>query len=314
MTPWQTLLRQNITRWLQLAEFIDLPEVKNLKFPLNLPIRLAEKIERGQSDDPILLQFVPREAERKQSPLFISDPVGDEGFRCAPKALQKYAQRILLVTTQACAMHCRYCFRQHFGYGKESGFEAELEQIRTDTTLREVILSGGDPLSLSDRVLGELFERLGAIKHLKRLRFHTRFPIGIPERITPEFLTLLERCPLQTWFVVHCNHPRELDFDVLAALKAVQKRGIPVLNQSVLLKGVNDDPETLYALSERLVDNGIQPYYLHQLDRVEGAAHFEVPQQKGRALVEELRSRLSGYAVPQYVQEIAGEPTKTPIS
>jgi EF-P beta-lysylation protein EpmB len=312
---WQEILRQNITSWKRLCTFIkmDLPEVKNLDFPLNLPIRLARKIEKGNPEDPILRQFVPSIEEARQSPLYIADPVGDQKSRCAPKSLRKYEQRILIVSTQACAMHCRYCFRQKFPYARQRGFAEEIGQIRSDSTLREVILSGGDPLSLSDRVLEELIQDLSAIPHLKRLRFHTRFPIGIPERINPSFLKILSDCPLQTWFVIHCNHPRELDSDIFRALKSIQRLGIPVLNQAVLLRGVNDTIEVLQELCEKLADNGIQPYYLHQLDRVQGAAHFEVEQEVGRRLIDELRGRVSGYAVPAYVQEIAGKHSKTPI-
>lgn len=310
---WQQILRQNITSLEELSSFlkIDLPDYQNLRFPLHLPIRLAKKIEKGTFEDPILRQFVPHATEKVENLLYHIDPVSDQQFQCTSKGLQKYAQRLLIVATSACAMHCRYCFRQHFPYSKQQGFEEELKQIKEDTSLREVILSGGDPLSLSDRVLKELLDQLDKIPHLRRLRFHTRFPIGIPERITSEFLDLLANCRLQTWFVIHCNHPRELDNDVLAALKSIQKLGIPVLNQAVLLRGVNDTIETLQALCEQLIDNGIQPYYLHQLDRVQGAAHFEVSVERGRELMAELRKRIAGYALPQYVQEIAGKSSKT---
>lgn len=312
---WQEILRQNLTSWEHLCAFInlDLPAVEKLEFPLNLPIRLARKIEKGNPEDPILKQFVPNAAENQQNSLYLVDPVGDQQSRCAPKCLKKYAQRVLLVTTQACAMHCRYCFRQNFPYAKQKGFTEEIRQIQADQSLREVILSGGDPLSLSDRVLKELIQSLSAVPHLKRLRFHTRFPIGIPERITADLLKILSDCSLQIWFVIHCNHPRELDSEVLTALRSIQKIGIPVLNQAVLLRGVNDSLEVLQELCEKLVDNGIQPYYLHQLDKVQGAVHFEVKQKKGERLIEELRARLSGYAVPAYVQEIVGENSKTPI-
>jgi len=312
---WQEILRTNVTSWEALCTLLKLKPSDNqkLKFPLNVPLRLVNKMEEGNPEDPLLKQFVPSLAEKEKSPLFLADPLGDQQARCAPKGLKKYAQRMLLVTTQACAMHCRYCFRQNFAYQKQKGFEEEIHLIREDTSLREVILSGGDPLSLPDRLLNELVNSLSTISHLRRLRFHTRFPIGIPERITPEFLEILSQCPLQTWFVIHCNHPKELDSEVLAALKSIQRLGIPVLNQAVLLNGVNDSIETLQALSEKLVDNGIQFYYLHQLDRVQGAAHFEVSQEKGRRLIDELRTRTSGYAVPHYVQEIAGEPSKTVI-
>lgn len=312
---WQEILRTSITSWETLCSFLelDLPKIQGLKFPLLLPLRLAEKMEKRNPHDPLFKQFVPTLAETVQNPLYLLDPVGDQEARCSSKSLKKYAQRILLVTTSACAMHCRYCFRQKFTYSQEKGFEEELEQIKSDLTLREVILSGGDPLSLSDRVLENLIEGLSSFSHLKRLRFHTRFPIGIPERITPDFLAILEKCPLQTWFVIHCNHPRELDNEVLRSLKAIQKLGIPVLNQAVLLKGVNDRIDVLHELSENLVDNGIQPYYLHQLDRVQGAAHFEVDREIGLKLIDELRKRIAGYAVPAYVQEVAGEGSKSLI-
>lgn len=312
---WQEILRTNITSWERLSALIEteVPKNKKHRFPLNLPLRLANKIEKGNTRDPLFIQFVPQEQELQLNPDFLLDPVGDKEASCSTKGLKKYEQRILLLTTQACAMHCRYCFRQNFDYAKERGFSEELRYIEEDATLREVILSGGDPLSLSDRTLSDLIGRLGKIAHLKRLRFHTRFPIGIPERITPSFLQILADCPLQTWFVIHCNHAKELDDTVLAALKLVQKLGIPVLNQAVLLKGVNDSIEALQALCETLVDNGIQPYYLHQLDRVQGGSHFEVDRQKGCDLIEELRGRLAGYGVPVYVKENAGEMSKTPI-
>jgi EF-P beta-lysylation protein EpmB len=221
---------------------------------------------------------------------------------------------MLLVTTSACAMHCRYCFRQHFDYETHKKlFEDELNIIRNDTTVNEIILSGGDPLSLDDRILKNLLEGLASIPHVKKVRFHTRFPIGIPERIDQSFLDLLQSIPLQFWFVIHTNHPNELDSDVLNALKSIQKLGIPILNQFVLLRGINDDVDVLAELCSQLADHGIMGYYMHQLDRVEGASHFEVPVEKGKELVKELAKRLPGYAVPRYVQEIAGMPSKTPI-
>lgn len=211
-------------------------------------------------------------------------------------------------------MHCRYCFRQNYPYAPfQSGLSQELAWIGQDPSIKEVILSGGDPLSLNNDSLQEILHSICAISHVERIRFHTRFPIGIPERIDEAFLSLLEACTKQIWFIIHCNHPRELDLDVLTALKKIQKLGIPVLNQSVLLKGINDCIDTLQALCEKLTANGIIPYYLHQLDRVERAAHFEVSKTQGRQLIQELTLRLSGYAVPKYVQEIFGETSKTSL-
>jgi EF-P beta-lysylation protein EpmB len=317
---WRQILRTNFIKWHELADFLGLsPEQRNRidskpGFPLNLPRRLAEKIAKQTLEDPILRQFLPTIEEKRQTLGFVSDPVGDSLCSRSSKLLHKYHGRVLLVCTSACAMHCRYCFRQQFDYDTgHPGFSNEIELIRQDTTLQEVILSGGDPLSLSDQVLESLLQELALIPHVRRIRFHTRFPIGIPERIDGPFLAILENVPKQIWFIVHANHPEECDPDVLAALKRIQKLGIPVCNQAVLLKGVNDDVDTLCRLCEKLTDHGILPYYLHQLDKVQGAAHFEVSEAEGLMLIKKLTARLPGYGVPKYVKEIAGEPAKTPI-
>lgn len=317
---WRQIQRSNFSHLQALADFLELDAhartrlLKQPRFVLNLPRRLAEKIEKNNLEDPILRQFLPLIEEQNRSEGFRLDPVEDKTFRKEKKLLHKYEGRALLICTSACAMHCRYCFRQNFPYEtEEKQFEKELKAIAEDTSLTEIILSGGDPLSLSDTHLGSLMERIAEIPHVKRLRFHTRFPIGIPERLDASFLELLARARLQIVFIIHCNHPQELDAGVLAALKNVQRLGIPVLNQAVLLRGVNDNLATLKALCEKLADHGILPYYLHQLDRVQGAAHFEVPENQGLTLISELAKQLSGYAVPRYVKEIAGEPHKTPI-
>ncbi|KIC76361.1 L-lysine 2,3-aminomutase [Neochlamydia sp. EPS4] len=317
---WRQIQRSNFTNWKQLADFLKLsPEqgeriLKNPSFKLNLPLRLAQKITKESLDDPILKQFLPALDEKLEATGFQIDPVQDRLFRKETKLLQKYKGRALLVCTSACAMHCRYCFRQNFEYdSKKTSFANELELIREDLSLREIILSGGDPLSLENRTLSNLLDQLDSISHLRRVRFHTRFPIGIPERIDKEFLDILRVRRVQIWFVVHVNHPRELDEEVLLKLKNVQCLGIPVLNQCVLLKGVNDDKETQKLLCEKLVDHGILPYYMHQLDRVKGTAHFEVEQEQGCEFIRYLTANLSGYAVPKYVQEVPGESSKTPL-
>jgi KamA family protein len=220
----------------------------------------------------------------------------------------------LLVTTGVCAMNCRFCFRQHFPYDREKkSFEDELAYISENDSLSEIILSGGDPLSLSNEMLSDLVKKLSAIPHVKRLRFHTRFPLGIPERIDDAFLSMLRASRLQTVFIIHCNHARELDADIICALKKIQHLGGILLCQTVLLKGVNDDVNTLHDLFETLANAGIIPYQLHQLDRVQGAQHFEVPLEQGRALIAALRKRLSGYAIPSYVAEVAHAPSKIPL-
>lgn len=318
---WRQIQRLNFTNWEKLADFIELNEFQRReisqrpRFVLNLPLRLAKKIEKGNLDDPILKQFLPTTSEEIQSTGYMSDPVGDHACRRASKLLHKYNGRVLLVTTSACAMHCRYCFRQNFDYDvDDKTFEEELDVIAQDDTIKEVILSGGDPLSLSNNHLGAMLDQISRIPHINRIRFHSRFPMGIPERIDDEFLAIIKRLPQQVWFVIHCNHPNELDQEILTRLKSLQKLGVNVLNQAVLLRGVNDDVDTLEELCETLCDHGVLPYYLHQLDRVQGAAHFEVSKEEGLELIDQLVTRLPGYAVPKYVQEISGEPSKTPLS
>jgi EF-P beta-lysylation protein EpmB len=277
-----------------------------------IPPRLRDKIAPG---NPIERQFVPSEEEKLPMAGFSCNPVGDDQARKGSRLLHKYPGRCLLLTTAACAMHCRYCFRQHFDYDRgRPKFADELDLIRTDPSLREVILSGGDPLSLSNVQLGRLIKELDTIEHLKLLRFHTRYPIGIPERIDDGFLELLASTRLQIFFLIHSNCALELDDDVAASLKKIARLGIPVLNQSVLLKGVNDSEIALRELSERLIEIGVQPYYLHQLDKVAGAAHFEVEPARGLELVESLRRTLPGYAIPTYVREVAGEGSKMTIT
>lgn len=317
---WRDILQNNFRNWENLADFLDLDSfqrkhlVADPRFALNVPMRLAQKMAKRSLDCPIFKQFLPTVQELANAVNFIDDPVQDAQFRCTSKLLQKYEGRVLLVCTSACAMHCRYCFRQNYDYevGRK-GFEQEIAMIKADTSLHEVILSGGDPLSLSNRVLKELIDQLNAIPHIRRIRFHTRFPIGIPERIDQEFIDIMEHSRSQVWFVIHSNHPDELDEDVLTQLEILRKKGVVVLNQAVLLQGVNDNMETLYELCRKLSDHGIIPYYLHQLDRVNGAGHFEVGESFGKQLIEQLNARLPGYAVPKYVREIAGKKNKTGI-
>ena len=316
---WRTLLRKNFTQLKSLADFLELNEelrsqlISRTDFPLQVPLRLAKKMTKGTLDDPLTKQFLPFSQELENQENFFSDPVCDTTFQTEEKLLRKYKGRVLLISTGACAMHCRYCFRQNFPYSSSKGFKEELSTIAHDATIHEVILSGGDPLSLPDDTLQELFNHLAKIPHIKRIRFHTRFPIGIPERIDDHFLKVIATIPQQVYFVIHCNHPRELDEEIFDRLKALQRLGCIILNQAVLLRGVNDDVKTLLELAEVLADRGILFYYLHQLDRVKGSAHFEVEEERGRALIAKIATELPGYAVPKYVREIAGEPNKSPL-
>jgi EF-P beta-lysylation protein EpmB len=286
-------------------------------FPVLVPESYLARMRSGDPDDPLLRQVLPVQAERETQPDFLTDPVGDHSSRLAPGLLHKYQGRALLIAHGSCAVHCRYCFRRHFPYQQEPRSETDWEPafalLQADKSIHEVILSGGDPLILSDRRLNLLVRRLADIPHIRRLRIHSRLPIVLPERVTDSLCHLLTHGRLQSIFVVHANHAQELQADCADALGLLRRSGIPVLNQAVLLRNVNDSLQSLAELCERCVDLGVIPYYLHQLDRVQGAAHFEVAQSVGRALIEELRQQLPGYAVPKYVVELAGAPSKVPI-
>lgn len=284
-------------------------------FPLRVPRGYAARMRCGDPGDPLLCQVLPLAAELDTVTGFGRDPVGDLAAMTVPGLLHKYRGRVLLATTGACAIHCRYCFRRHFPYEAanpaRNHWQQALDYIARDGSIDEVILSGGDPLTLADDKLADLCRRLAAIPHLARLRFHTRLPIVLPERITPALLTAIRPTRLASVVVVHANHANEIDDDVRRALAALKQAGHTLLNQSVLLRGVNDDIDALCALSQRLFDAGVLPYYLHLLDRVQGAAHFDVDSETARRLHAALSARLPGYLVPRLVREEAGQLGKT---
>ncbi len=283
-------------------------------FAILVPRPYLDRIQPGDPDDPLLLQVLPRKEETRPSPGFTTDPVGDAEACWGPGLLRKYRGRVLIVATGQCSVHCRFCFRRHFPY--HSGDEQPplsdgcLKRLAETPSLREVILSGGDPLTLPDALLAEFARNLANIPHLRRLRIHTRLPITVPQRVNEDLLGWLRGTRLAPLVVVHVNHPAEIDGAVADAVQALVDAGVPVLSQTVLLRGVNDRVDVLAALLERLVDLRVMPYYLHQLDPVAGAAHFEVPVAEGRRLIEELRQRLPGYAVPRYVRETPGGTSK----
>jgi EF-P beta-lysylation protein EpmB len=308
----------------ELCKLLDLPAnfaeraiAASQAFPLFAPRPFVARMRPGDATDPLLRQVLPVEAETVTANGFTADPVGDHAAELRPGLIHKYQGRVLMVTTGACAVHCRYCFRRHFPYEEApkslAAWEPAFEVIAADSSISEVILSGGDPLTLVDPLLVQLADRLAEISHVRRLRVHTRLPIVIPQRVTDELIAWLCGTRLTPIMVVHANHPAEVDAAVAMALSRLVDAGIPVLNQAVLLRGVNDDVAVLAELCERLVNLRVMPYYLHQLDRVAGAAHFEVSADRGRELVAELQSRLPGYAVPRYVEEIAGEAHKIPL-
>jgi L-lysine 2,3-aminomutase len=286
-------------------------------FPLRVPRGFVARMRRGDPQDPLLRQVLPLDEELRPVPGFGIDAVGDLASRGARGLLHKYQGRALLVATGSCAIHCRYCFRRHYPYAADSaasaGWREALDYIAADPKVTEVILSGGDPLSLSTAKLTEFGDAAARIPHLRRLRIHTRLPVVLPERVDAALLAWLAALPLQKVVVVHVNHANEIDAGVGVALRRLHAAGATLLNQAVLLRGVNDDTGALVELSERLFEHGVLPYYLHQLDRVAGAAHFEVPDAIAQSLRDELRARLPGYLVPRLVREIPGEAGKTPL-
>lgn len=284
------------------------------EFPLLVPREYLARFRPGDPLDPLLLQVLPRPEECLPAEGFSSDPLGEAESLCGGAALKKYHGRALIVSTGQCAVHCRFCFRRHFSFAASGQWQSALGPIAGDPTVREVILSGGDPLVLDDAELADLAGRLAGMAHVKRLRIHSRMPIVIPQRVTDQLLGWLRSTRLTTIVVVHANHPAELGAEVVAALGRLVDAGVPVFCQSVLLAGVNDRVEVLEELFTRLTDLRVTPYYLHQLDRVKGAVHFEVPESEGRRLIDVLRSRLPGYAVPRYVRETPGKPGKTLIA
>lgn len=321
---WQRLWREAITEPMALLDMLGLGRhadrllaPADTGFALRVPQAYVARMRPGDPDDPLLLQVLPGAGELLESPGFSLDAVGDLAARTGHGVLQKYHGRALLIATGSCAIHCRYCFRRHFPYAEQTAASARwgaaIEQLRGDTSISEVILSGGDPLSLSTPKLAELGEALAGLPHVRRLRIHTRLPIVLPQRVDAEWLDWLERLPMQKVVVVHANHGNEIDPSVADACAAMREAGAILLNQSVLLRRVNDSVDALAALSERLFDCGVLPYYLHLLDRVRGTAHFEVGEERARQLMDGLRGRLPGYLVPRLVREVAGAPSKTPV-
>ncbi len=286
-------------------------------FPLRAPQRFVNRMQPGDPDDPLLRQVLPTRDEHCAVDGYSADPVGDLASAIAPGVLQKYAGRALLIVTGACAIHCRYCFRRAYPYASESlshaDLQAALKVLATDPTIEEVILSGGDPLTLTNDKLAAVLDALTRIPHIRRIRIHTRIPVVLPERIDPQLLELVATCALPVIIVIHCNHANEIDNAVASAMSALSHNGATLLNQSVLLRGVNDSVNALTDLSTRLFEIGVLPYYLHQLDPVAGAAHFSVDDTRAMELIDAVTSRLPGYLVPRLVREIPGKPAKTSL-
>ena len=321
---WQQALREAVRDPRELLDLLGLDRLAPrlsaeamVQFPLRVPRGFVARMRRGDPRDPLLRQVLPLDDEMRPMPGYGLDAVGDGAAKTAPGVIQKYRGRALLVATGSCAIHCRYCFRRHFPYAEETaardGWRDAIDLIRQDASIEEVLLSGGDPLSLSNGKLAELTGALADIPHLRRLRIHSRLPIVVPERVDDGLMGWLTALPWPVTLVVHANHANEFAGTVDAALGRLRAAGVHLLNQAVLLRGVNDSVDALGALSERGFAAGVLPYYLHQLDRVAGVAHFEVDDAHARALHAGLAARLSGYLVPRLVREIPGDTGKRPL-
>jgi len=318
---WQNLLAQAINSTDELLRILEIDPSRlktrllDNKFPLRVPLGFVQRMRKGDCRDPLLLQVLPVKEEAQTAAGFVPDPLEELDSMPVPGLLHKYQGRALLTATGACAIHCRYCFRRHFPYADANPLADQWQQsinyIAQHSDVNELILSGGDPLTLTDARLHSLTRQLAGIHHLRTLRIHSRLPVVLPERIDAGLLSWLEAQHLQVVMVIHCNHPNEIDADVSAAMTRLRQAGVTLLNQSVLLRGINDNAATLIRLSEQLFAASVLPYYLHQLDKVEGAAHFEVDATLARQLLAEVAASLPGYLVPRLVYEIAGMPGKT---
>lgn len=285
-------------------------------FPLRVPLEFIAKMQKGDPNDPLLRQVLPLQEEKTVAPGYTTDPVEEKSANPLPGMIHKYPSRILFTPTGACAVHCRYCFRRHFPYAENTPnvqqWENNITYIRRNTSIKEVILSGGDPLSLSDDKLAALVQRIETIPHVQLLRVHTRFPVMIPARITKELLQAFNT-RLRLVFILHINHPNEIDPALTDAVTALKAQGCTVLNQSALLKGVNDNAETLIDLSYKLFEAGILPYYINLLDKVAGAHHFDIPREEAKILMQAQREALSGYLMPKWVVDVPGQKSKMPL-
>ena len=321
---WQQLWRDAVRDPRELLKMLALPDLASqisdqaaAQFPVRVPIGFIAKMRRGDANDPLLRQVLPVLEEEELAEGFSFDAVGDAAAKGSTGVIHKYHGRALLITTGSCAIHCRYCFRRHFPYAEETAASSHwaeaIAYLKSDTSISEVILSGGDPLSLSTSKLKELSDQLLALDHIKRLRIHTRLPVVLPERVDAELLAWLDALRWPVAVVIHANHANELTQDVADAVSQLRKHRGTVLNQAVLLRGVNDSVAEQIRLSERLFEIGVLPYYLHQLDQVQSAAHFQIPDQQARDIHQGMMRALPGYLVPRLVQEIAGEACKTPL-
>lgn len=324
---WQNSFSDTITRFDDLAQALDLPlnifdtlsdASKISDFPLKIPRTFVKKMQKGNPNDPLLLQVLPTFSEKVEVTGFVTDPLDEKSSNPSKGIIHKYASRVLLPVTGACMVHCRYCFRQHFDYHEnlptKDDWQNISDYIQHHELINEVILSGGDPLSLSDRRLFDILSILENLSQVKTIRLHTRVPVVIPERLSDELLDRLSLSRCNIVMVIHANHPNELDAETIFYLNRARLAGVTMLNQSVLLKGINDNAESLESLSKKLWQAGVLPYYLHVLDKVAGASHFLVEDKSAIELYWQLLAKCPGYLVPKLVRETPHEPFKTPLN
>ncbi len=310
---WQSLLKSAIRSPHELLTLLDLQELlpqvdSATEFAMRVPQPFWQRMQPGNPQDPLLRQILPLVQERAEVAGYAADPLQEAAATATAGLIHKYSGRALVIATGACAVNCRYCFRRHFPYQEHGAkaFQPMLEHVRADSSISEVILSGGDPLVLTDSALGQLLDALAAIPHVTRIRIHSRLPIVLPQRLTLPLLKLFQRLPIPLVMVVHANHSNELDAATARAIACLTNIGVTVLNQTVLLAGINDNKDALIQLSEALFAQGILPYYLHLPDAVAGTAHFDVPLARAQHLFRDISSVLSGYLVPRLVREVPG--------
>ncbi|MCH8529822.1 MAG: EF-P beta-lysylation protein EpmB [Saccharospirillum sp.] len=319
---WQKELRnavRSVDELLRLLELKrgDLPwqPDDHPRFPVRIPASFVRRMQKGDPRDPLLLQVLPAALEKQTLPGYVADPLAEVGQSATPGLIHKYQGRVLILATETCAVHCRYCFRQHFPYGENrlstDQWQRILDYLHADPSISEVIFSGGDPLSLSNNKLERLLTDLARVPHLTTLRLHSRTAVVLPSRLDQGLVTLLSQKRWRTLLVLHCNHARELNEEVAAALLPMRKAGVTLLNQAVLLSGINDQLNTQVELSQALFDQGVLPYYLHLLDPVAGAARFQTDDRAARELWQAMQAKLPGYLLPRLVRETPGETAKT---
>ncbi|MGJ8687830.1 MAG: EF-P beta-lysylation protein EpmB [Spongiibacteraceae bacterium] len=319
---WQQQMRNMIREPAELFKRLQLntdersdPAALPSHFPLRVTEAFVAKMQAGDWNDPLLLQILPQQRETQSEPGYTDDPLEEASANPAPGIIHKYHGRVLLITTSACAVHCRYCFRRNFPYGDNNpstkDWQQALDYIAARPEINEVILSGGDPLAASDDYLARLTDRVAAIPHVDTLRVHSRLPVVLPARINDELIAILSESRLKTVLVAHCNHANELDTATAEAFDKLRRANIALFNQTVLLKGINDSSGALSELSRKLFRQGVTPYYLHLLDKVAGAQHFDIEQQQAQKLIAELALSVPGYLVPKLVKEEAGRGSKT---